>query len=174
MSSRRNLFTQDRRTVTQRSVVSTNPQPTSSFYGRVSTVPRSPEQCWQPGEYLPSQSPPSPAVDFHTLLSEMQSSISSELNKLHGTLSTITDRLMKLEEGVAVNTAKLSSQPSCSTPHSTPTSSCESSGGTVSSKKRKRRVPTGLSVSLCIYIQVPPVYHCMDFSFIEPCAYYSQ
>lgn len=112
-STRRNLFTQDRRTIAQRS---TNPKPTSSFYGRVTSVPTSPEQCWQPGEYLPSQSPPSPAVDFHTLLSEMQSSISSELNRLHGTLSNITDRLMKLE-GVAVNTAKLSSQPSCSTPH---------------------------------------------------------
>lgn len=136
LSSRRNLFTQERWTITQRPVISKNPQPTSSFYSRITSVPKSPDQCWQPGEYIPSQSPPSPGVDIHTLLSKMQSSISSELNKLNGALSTITHRLMKLE-GVAVNTAKLSSQPSCSTPHSTPSSSCKSRGGAVSSKKRK-------------------------------------
>ena len=141
-SSRRLLFSQERRTVAQR------PQPSrapSSFYNRVTTVSDSPERFWQPGEHIPSGTPPVPTVDFQSLVSEMQSSISSELSKIQGTLSLITDRLSNLEESVALNTAKLSSQPSCSMPVSTPsTSSSESSGN---SRKRKRHVPTEISVS---------------------------
>ena len=70
------------------------------------------------------------------------------MSKLDGTLSTITTRLEKLEEGVAVNTAKLNTQPSSlSTLQSTSSSSsCKSSGG-CGSRQRKRRSPTGLSVS---------------------------
>lgn len=145
---RRNLFPQERRNVVSRSSRTQPQHPTSSFYNRVTTVTESPDH-WQPGEYIPTHSSPNPTVDFHTLLSEMQSSISSELSKMQGTLSIITNRLEKLEDGVAVNTAKLSSPLTRSTPHSTPSSSsCESSGGGVVSRKRKRRVPTGLSVSV--------------------------
>ena len=149
-SSRRNLFSQDRRTVTQRTQSSRVP---SSFYGRVTTVNQSPARDWQPGEYLPTEGSSSPSIDVHSLLSEMQCSISSELTKLQGTLSSIVDRLSNLEESVTVNTARLSSQPSCSTPVSTPsTSSCESSGGCPSSRKTKRRLPTELSVSYYVFM----------------------
>ena len=144
-SSRHNLSFQERRTVTQRTQPSCVP---SSFYRHVSTVNESPEGNWQPGECIPTGHSSSP-VDLHALLSEMQCSFSSELTKLHSTFSSIVDRISHLEESVALNTAKLSSQPSCSTPISTPsTSSCESSGGCPSSRKRKRRLPTELSVSV--------------------------
>lgn len=148
-STRRNLFP-ERRTVTQRTPTSRVP---SSFYGHVTSVNESPERSWQPGEYIPTEH----SVDVHSLLTEMQSSLSSELAKLQGTLSSVVDRLSHLEESVALNTAKLSSQPSNSTAFSTPsTSSCESSGGCPSSRKRKRRLPTELSVSIPIILLDTP------------------
>ena len=106
----------------------------------------SPECDWQPGECIPTGSL---SVDFHSLLSEMQCSLSSELIKLQGTLSSVVDRLSHLEESVALSTTKLSSQTLCLTPS---TSSCESSGGCSSSRKRKRRLPTELSVSVYKYV----------------------
>ena len=143
-SSRRNLFSQDRRTVTQRTQSSCVP---SSFYGRVTTVNA------RPGEYLPTEGSSSPSIDVHSLLSEMQC---SELTQLQGTLSSIVDRLSNLEESVAVYTARLSSQLSCSTPVSTPsTSSCESSGGCPSYRKRKRRrLPTELSYVFMLLLSI--------------------
>ena len=103
---------------------------------------QSPERNWQPGECIPTNSL---SVDVHSLLTEIQSSLSSELAKPQGTLSSVVDCLSHLEESVALNSAKLSSQPSYSTAFSTPsTSSCESSGGCPSSRKRKRRLPTKL------------------------------
>jgi len=119
---------------------------TSSFYNRIS-VNDSPDH-WQPGEYINTGVAQNQTQDLHSLLSSMQSSINAHLSKIDGTLSTLNTRLEKLEEGVAVNSAKLNSQPTCSTPQTTPTSSsCESSGGGIGSKHRKRRLPTGLSVS---------------------------
>ena len=67
-------------------------------------------------------------MDFPSLVLTMEFSISSHLNKLDGTLSIITSRLEKLEEGVAANIPKLNIQSSFSPPQSTfNSSSCESS-----------------------------------------------
>jgi len=71
----------------------TQPQhPTTSFY---TTVTKSPDH-WQPGKYILTHYSPNPTVHFHTLLSEMQPSVSSELSKLQDTLSIITNCLEKL------------------------------------------------------------------------------
>ena len=53
----------------------------------------SPERDWQPGECIPTGHSGSLSVDFHSLLSEMQCSLSSELTKLQGTLSSVVDCL---------------------------------------------------------------------------------
>ena len=100
-----------------------------------------------PGEFIDTTTLHLSMVDFHSIVSAKQSSISSHLNKLDETLSTLTSRLEKIE-GVAANTAKLNMQSGFSTPQSTiRLSSCESSSGGSGLKQRKRRVPTGLAVS---------------------------
>ena len=48
---------------------------------------------WRPGEYISPDPVQNPMEDFHSLVSSMQSSISSQLSKLNGTLATITSRL---------------------------------------------------------------------------------
>ena len=112
----------------------------SSFYTTRDTVPESPHH-WGPGDYIQPQ-PQHSVVDLpHDILAEMQSSISSELSKLSKAVSVITTRMEKLEESVALNTAKI--QAIADSPTISPLASHPS--GTCS---RRRRTPTGLSVSL--------------------------
>ena len=143
--------------------------PTINFYRRDISVEDSPNH-WRPGEYISPDPVQNPMEDFHSLVSSMQSSISSQLSKLNGTLATITSRLEKLEESVAVNTAKLNEQSTCCTPHSTPTcssSACEMSTGGSGTRKRKRYLPTGTSVSVscipCLYFV--PMPNCAKDAF---------
>ena len=83
----------------------------------------------------------------------MESSISSRLKELDGSLSIITSRLEKLEEGVAANTAKLHMHSGFSTLQSTfSSSSCESSGGGSGLRHKEQRVPTELAVSSFIFL----------------------
>jgi hypothetical protein len=75
----------------------------------------------------------------------MQSSITSEIRKIQGSMSSLANRVVHLEETIADNAfvSRLSS---------TPTSSCESSGG--SGIGRKRRLPVALSVSIVYRVLV--------------------
>ena len=124
-----------------------SPHATTSFYNRVTAVESSPER-WLPGQFIDATTQHCSMVDFHSIVSApMQSSISSHLNKLDETLSTLTSRLEKIE-GVTANTAKFNMQFGFSTPQFTVRlSSCESSRVGSGLKQRKWHVPTGLAGS---------------------------
>jgi hypothetical protein len=91
-SSRRNLFT-------QHTTRPTSCQSSSSFYGRAYL-----EDKWQPGEYLlPVRNEPS-QQDIQSLLSQMQSAISTQIQKVQMSLDTLSgqvDNLVGNMSGIA-------------------------------------------------------------------------
>lgn len=111
----------------------------SPFYDETPPNDRSPPvaSTWQRGEYIPINNPSVSQVDIQSLLVQMQSSITSEIKKIQGSTSSLTNRVLHLEETIAENVR-------VSSVSSTPRSS-ESSGG--SGSGRKRCLPVALSVS---------------------------
>lgn len=81
---------------------------------------------------------------MHSLLTEMQQSITTEMKTLRDSVSALSCRLDKQEDTVSSNTEIINGSDVLRTPASTTpgSSSCESGG-----RKRKRQIPTALSVS---------------------------
>ena len=67
------------------------------FYGRTCARRSLEEETWQPGQYLPSHTEPPPEPDFYTLLVQMKSSISTQLQQVQTSVDTLSGRVDKLE-----------------------------------------------------------------------------
>ena len=126
-TTRRNLFSENSR----------NQHSTESFYGRRRTVEDSPVAAFQSVEHINSATESS-NDDIHSMLAEMQRSITTEVKKVQESVSALSDRLDKIEEDFK----EIKSRDACSTP--TTSSAVDSSGGSI---RRKRQTPTALSVN---------------------------
>ena len=91
---------------------------------------------WQQGDYIvPPQNSAQP--DIYSLLSDMQSAITTEIKKVQSSVDSLSSRVDKLEDDVmerVLNTSVSSSSPSTDTEGS--------------SKQRKRRISPDISVSI--------------------------
>ena len=67
-----------------------------SFYWRRRAVEDSPIHTWQPGEYIPTSTADQSSEDVRALFSEMQQSITSELQKVRDSVSLLGNRLTKV------------------------------------------------------------------------------
>ena len=67
------------------------------FYGHTRARRSPEEETWQPGQYLPSHTEPPPEPDFYTLLVQMKSSISTQLQQVQTSVDTLSGRVDKLE-----------------------------------------------------------------------------
>ena len=119
-SGRRNLFpTESNR----------NGGGASGFYGRTNH--------WQPGETLPTVLPIDELKSYiHELISNMQSNISAELDDLHQSMSSLTDRIQDVE-------TKLATVPTTPSTVATSGSELEASGG-----KRRRHMSLEIQVDI--------------------------
>lgn len=94
------------------------------------------DELWQPGDYI-VQPQDSTQPDINTLLSNMQSAITTEIKKVQYSVDSLSSRVDKLEDNVkerVLNTSVSSSSPST-----------DSEG---SSKQRQRHIPPDISVSV--------------------------
>ena len=127
--------------------------PTNRFYGSSQPLsthydaelePQDSTQRWLPGQTIPIV-----ANDIHAILAEMQCCITREFDRLNGAIEDISHRLDAIENTMASHAVTIESLPSV-TPTTSP--SCEGVG----SGKRKRHVPTELTVS------EQRVYNCLS------------
>ena len=103
-------------------------------YRNASDVPDD-DESWQPGDYIvPPQNSPQP--DIQTLLSDMQSAITTQIQKVQCSLDSLSGRVDQLEDDMKVQL--LNASVSSSSP------STDSEG---SLKPRTRHVPPDISVS---------------------------
>lgn len=132
-STRRNLFTSN----------STCRSSTSNFYRR--DVPSAPatdvdgDESWQPGEYLVPH-PPQP--DIQSLLSQTQSAITAQIQRVQTSVDNLSGRVDRLEDNISDTTEQLQLCQASLSSSSTSTDSEEPS------RQRKRRVAPDKSVSL--------------------------
>ena len=138
-SSRRNLFTPN---TTRRA----GRQSSSSFYGKPLSAARTStdtdDEPWQPGEYLvPAQSEP-PQPDIQSLLSQMQSAISTQIEKVQMSLDTLSGRVDHLEDNMSGTAEQLLL---CQASLNSSSSSTDSEEP---SKQRRRHIAPDKSVSI--------------------------
>lgn len=120
---------------------SVTPPSTNSFYGRRTPLVDDNEDTWQPGQYLvPHAEPTQP--DIHSLLAQMQSAISEQIQTVQMSENALAGRMDQFEKDLT-NTAE--QVRFCQTPCSSVSPSSTDSDDT--GKQRKRRISLDLSVS---------------------------
>ncbi len=116
-------------------------QSATSLSGHSHEESRPGHLTWQPGELLPTtyNDEYSTSPDFHSLIAEMQTVITTEIEKVHASITVLSNRVSRVEKDLSDTAGQ---RLSCQTPTS---SSCTDSGG---DKSRKKRTPIALSVSM--------------------------
>ena len=77
--------------------------------------PDSPQDdTWQLGQYIPQSEPSESPPDFYSLIVQMKTSITSEIQKVQSSIDTLSDRVDKLEKDFTstANTSHLNQTPS--------------------------------------------------------------
>ena len=140
-SSRRNLFTPNS---TRRH--SSN-QSSGNFYGSAFSSTDAADvdgdEPWQPGEYIvtPRAEPPQP--DIQALLSQMQSAISAQIQKVQTSVDNLSGRVDRLEDNMSDTAEQLQLYQASLSSSSSTTDSEDSI-----SRQRQRRVAPDKSVSV--------------------------
>lgn len=134
---------------------------TGGFYGRarggfvVTPERQGPQRVdmWQPGECIPqNRSEPAPGMpDFYSLLVQMKTSITNQIQEVQTSVQTLSDRVNELEHDFSSTSERirLNETPSSST------SPSESASNRIG--QRKRRVSAHLAVSY-MYISLIDTY----------------
>lgn len=121
----------------------------SSFYGRSSKGSGSPEKAvWQPGQYLPVRHENPPPTDFHTLLAQMQTAITTQVQKIQTSVDMLFGRVDQLEDV----SGTMEQVCLCQTLSSSGSPSSTESNGSGQGKSRKRRIAPNIYVST--YLEV--------------------
>ena len=120
------------------------------------TVEDSPIHTLQPGEYIPTSTADQSSEDVRALFSEMQQSITSELQKVLDSVSLLGNRLTKVENEVKNLKDRGISGASASIEAEIPLSG---------HAKRKRQTPVALSV--CDIFKIILGYHVSFFFFFR-------
>ena len=124
-----------------------------------------PEDTWQPGQYIPQSSepsPPPPPPDFYSLLVQMKNSISTQIQQVQTSVDSLSGRVDKLEQKMSGAAERIRLSETSLSSSSSPSSEPSYGVG-----QRKRRISTDLAVSFSTNMYVMSIY---PISYLECCA----